>query len=109
MKWTNNESVSNGGKIVNLLFCFFSEIVHPFGLLPWNRIKFSRGVGWLQPSNLDEDEVWENTQNITYVKRITTKQVMKILGRSVIYIGNDEGEDVHLSDSDEDPSEEQFL
>jgi hypothetical protein len=53
--------------------------------------------------------VWENTKNITYVKRITTKQVMKILGRSVWYNGNGEEEDVSLSDSDEEPSEEQFL
>lgn len=107
MKWTNNESVSNGGKIVNLLLFFFSNIVHPFGW-PLNRIKFSGGVRWLQLYSLDQDEVWENTENITYVKRITTKQVMKLLGRSVSYTGNGEEEDVSLSDSDEDPSEELF-
>ena len=73
-----------------------------------NRIKFSGGVRWLQLYSLDQDEVWENTENITYVKRITTKQVMKLLGRSVSYTGNGEEEDVSLSDSDEDPSEELF-
>ena len=102
--------MSNGGKIVNLLYFFFSDIAQPFGGWPFNnRIKFSCGVGWLQPSGLGQNEVWENTKNITYVKRITTKQVMKILGRSVWYNGNGEEEDVSLSDSDEDPSEEQFL